>query len=175
MNSENQEYKYIVYEEDYRLTKIIYVTKNFEDIKTLLKENKLSFLDKSTYKKIIIDKMYIEKANSKYTNSNNDSKEKYLIDTKNKSILDYKNKTVIYSYSDEKIDNYIQKKNKLTVLIKEANDLYFSKNIPNELNNYFHIVYAIENSNDNTKIDEDLDYMDVIIKEMNTYPNKEKN
>lgn len=159
--------KYIVYQKKYNKQHIFFITSNFNKIKDLIKGDKFKFLEDSLYDK----ELTIEIIDENY-NENNKNSIKYYVDLKNKCIMDKKTNEVKYNLNETLTENYNEKINKIQNLIKIAYDLPHKKVIPREINNYFEIIYKIDKRNNYSNIDEDIDYLEVIIEEMSAYPDK---
>lgn len=159
--------KYIVYQKKYNKQNIFFITSDFNKIKDLIKEDKFKFLEDSLYDK----ELTIEIIDDNY-NENNKNSIKYYVDLKNKCIMDKKTNEVKYNLNETLTEDYNEKINKIQNLIKIAYDLPHKKIIQREINNYFEIIYKIDKRNNYSNIDEDIDYLEVIIEEMQAYPDK---
>ena len=132
------------------IEKIVYVTRDINNIFKIFQENKFPDYDSD----FIINNFEKDKEISTY-----------FVDMK-KKIITGKNDKIILNFDkdyDKKEDEIKVLINKKRELIKECLKLTHEKKFPKIENNYFSLITSIERS---TNIQEDVDYLEVIKEEL---------
>ncbi len=152
------------YDED--KMKIIYITTNINNIYDLFKENKIT-KDEKSYD-YLIEKFDVNNTNVKKYHIFG-TREEYYVDINKKIIMDQNDK-IIFSFNSENNDKYNELMNEKQKLAIKCEELWRKKEIPKLIDNYFHIVYDIKNSNEN--LEENIDYLMSVLLELESYPDK---
>lgn len=154
--------------DDDEMDKIIYVSKSLNNIYNFLKDNSIEGNDKLKFKKYKIDNFEINPESFKKYRYN---KNTLYVDIKKGIIKDQDDK-IVYTLNNtnSKYNDLLLEKQKY---ITKCEELWRKKDIPNLIDNYFHIIYQIKNADNN--LEEDIDYLMSVLLELETYPDKEKN
>ena len=153
---------YLVTSSEYKYRsccELVYVSKNLNKIFDMLKNNEFN----NKLNNYTIEFFEINKRVSSWSNSEN----KYDIDLKKRIVTD-KNNKIIFNFNNE---NQTNKTTQKEILITKCKNILYIKQIPENNNNYFSLIYDIENSSDNN-IDEDIDYLTSILIELEMYNDK---
>lgn len=152
--------------DDDEMDKIIYVSKSLNNIYNFLKDNSIEGNDKLKFKKYKIDNFEINLESFKKYRYN---KNILYVDIKKGIIKDIDDK-IVHTLHDtnSKYNDLLLEKQKYIIKCEE---LWRKKNIPNLIDNYFHIIYDIKNNDNN--LEEDIDYLMSVLLELETYPDKE--
>ncbi len=156
---------YVLYQNKIDKKNIIYITQDIDNILKLLKDGKCNDYAKNSYSSLRIKKYDLEIPfeNLKKIRINDD----YMTVNLDKKIILDSNDKILYNFNDNEIN--CDKQNKKIELVKMIKNICYKKNIPNYQNNYYFLACNIENNNN---IDEDLDYLESIISELELFSDK---
>ena len=152
------------YDED-EMDKIIYVSKSLNNIYNFIKDNQNLMT-----KRCKIDNFEINPDTITKYRYNKDT---LYVDIK-KGIIKDKDDKIVHS-----LNNINSKNNDLLLekqkYITKCEELWRKKEIPNLIDNYFHIIYQIKNNSaegSENNLEEDIDYLMSVLLELETYPDK---
>lgn len=150
--------------------KIIYVSKSLNNIYNFIKDNSGEDNENLKSKRYKIDNFEINpETYEKYRYNKNT----LYVDIEKGLIKDIKDKIVhSLNNTNNKYNDLILEKQKY---ITKCEELWRKKEIPNLIDNYFHIIYQIKNNSEAYKInlEEDIDYLMSVLLELESYPDKE--